>query len=41
MTDTGNFRFNSVSSKTHQVVSFLMEKVQEAIGLCRLDNTIL
>ena len=26
MTDTGNFRFNSVSSKTHQVVSFLMEK---------------
>ena len=26
MTDTGNFRFNSVSSKTHNVVSFLMEK---------------
>ena len=26
MTDTGNFRFNSVSSKTHQVVSFLLEK---------------
>ena len=26
MTDTGNFRFNSVCSKTHQVVSFLIEK---------------
>ena len=26
MTDTGNFRFNSVTSKTHQVVSFLMQK---------------
>ena len=26
MTYTGNFRFNSVSSKTHQVVSFLIEK---------------
>jgi phosphoesterase RecJ-like protein len=26
MTDTGNFRFNSVSSKTHQVVSFLLDK---------------
>ena len=26
MTDTGNFRFNSVCSKTHQVVSFLIER---------------
>ncbi|MDA9898033.1 bifunctional oligoribonuclease/PAP phosphatase NrnA [Flavobacteriales bacterium] len=26
MTDTGNFRFNSVSSKTHQIVAFLIEK---------------
>ncbi len=26
MTDTGNFRFSSVSAKTHQIVSFLMEK---------------
>ncbi|MGC6489889.1 MAG: DHH family phosphoesterase [Flavobacteriales bacterium] len=26
MTDTGNFRFNSVTSKTHDIVSFLMQK---------------
>jgi phosphoesterase RecJ-like protein len=26
MTDTGNFRFNSVTSKTHQIVSTLIEK---------------
>ncbi len=26
MTDTGNFRFNSVTSKTHQIVSVLLEK---------------
>jgi len=26
MTDTGNFRFNSVTSKTHQIVSTLLER---------------
>jgi phosphoesterase RecJ-like protein len=26
MTDTGNFRFPSVTAKTHQIVSFLLEK---------------
>lgn len=26
MTDTGNFRFNSVTSKTHQIVSTLLDK---------------
>lgn len=26
MTDTGNFRFNSVTAKTHQVVAFLLQK---------------
>ena len=29
MTDTGNFRFKSVTSKTHKIVAELIQKVAE------------